>query len=202
MRRRRKPELRDQPGWGNPYPALGTLPIEARRDPAYLQGEFVDTEQGFQTRKEVEMANMGLQKKADRYERVETSRNGEFEHSEQVIEDVSANHQRNLGRVIQFINLLFGILDGMIGLRILLKLMAANPQTVFTRIVYDFTNLFLWPFAGLTITPSVEGIVLDIPAIVALFVYALVAWSIARMVWIIFSDPAKRQVSVTERRRD
>jgi hypothetical protein len=146
--------------------------------------------------------NTGLQQKVDRYERVETARNGEFEHSEQVIENVSANHQRHLARVIQFINLLFGALEGMIGLRILLKLIDANPQTVFTRAVYSFTNLFLWPFTGLTSSPSAAGLVLDIPAIVALFVYALVAWFIARLVWVVFFDPATRRVSVVERHRD
>ncbi len=147
------------------------------------------------------MATTGVHDKVDLYERVESSANGDFEHREQVVENVGANHQKNLGRVIQFINLLFSILEGMIGLRILLKLMAANANAVFTRIVYDFTGLFLWPFAGLTRTPSVAGLVLDIPAIVALLVYALLAWAIARLVWVIFSNPETRQVTVTEKRR-
>ena len=65
-------------------------------------------------------------------------------------------------RLTQLVWLLFGILEALIGLRVLLKLIAANPNSPFAALVYNASSLFVWPFAGLTRTPAAEGMVLDI----------------------------------------
>ncbi len=93
-------------------------------------------------------------------------------------------------RLTQLVWLLFGILEALIGLRVLLKLIAANPNSPFAALVYSASSLFVWPFAGLTRTPAAEGMVLDIPSIIAMFVYALVAWAIVRLIWIVLDRPA------------
>ena len=67
--------------------------------------------------------------------------------------------------------LFFGILEGLIALRILLKLIAANPNSPFAAMLYRFTDIFLFPFAGLTATPSAGGMVLEISSFIALAVY-------------------------------
>ncbi|HSB91439.1 MAG TPA: YggT family protein [Anaerolineales bacterium] len=92
-------------------------------------------------------------------------------------------------KLIELIWLFFGSIDGLIGLRILLKLVAANPDNPFAAFVYGLTEVFLWPFRGLTATPSAGGYVLELPAFVALLVYALLAWGIARLVWILLYRP-------------
>ena len=92
-------------------------------------------------------------------------------------------------RLTQLVWLLFGILEALIGLRVLLKLIAANPNSPFAALVYNASSLFVWPFAGLTRTPAAEGMVLDIPSIIAMFVYALVAWAIVRLIWIVLDRP-------------
>ena len=84
----------------------------------------------------------------------------------------------------------------------LLKLIAANPNNPFAYMVYAFTDLFLWPFNGLTIAPSFGGIVLEIPAIIAIFVYALVGWVIVRLFWLLFYNPTSRTVRTVEREND
>jgi hypothetical protein len=103
---------------------------------------------------------------------------------------------------VQLIWLVFGLLEALIGLRVLLKLLAANPNNPFAQGVYEFSHLFLWPFEGLTVSPSMGGMVLEIPAIIAMFVYALVGWGIAKFVWILLARRRARQVVVYERRRE
>ncbi|MHB1294038.1 MAG: YggT family protein [Anaerolineae bacterium] len=101
-----------------------------------------------------------------------------------ILEDYERRNQ--LVRSTRLVWLVFGILDAMIGLRVLLKLIAANPEAGFAQFVYNTTEVFLAPFSGLTSTPSAGGAVLEIPSVIAILVYALLAWGIVKMIWIVF----------------
>ena len=92
-------------------------------------------------------------------------------------------------KLIELIWLFFGAVEGLIGIRILLKLVAANPDNPFAAFIYALSDVFLWPFRGLTATPSAGGFVLELSAFVALLVYALLAWGVVRLVWILLYRP-------------
>ena len=92
-------------------------------------------------------------------------------------------------KATQLVWLFLGILEGMLALRFVLKLIAANPDSGITVFIYGFTNLFLWPFAGLTATPSAGGMVLELSTMIAMVVYALLAWAVERIIWVIFYRP-------------
>lgn len=92
-------------------------------------------------------------------------------------------------KATQLIWLFLGILEAFLALRFVLKLIAANPANPFAVFIYGFTNLFLFPFTGLTVTPSAGGMVLEIPTLIAILVYGLVGWAIERIVWVIFYRP-------------
>jgi hypothetical protein len=92
-------------------------------------------------------------------------------------------------KATQLIWLFLGILEAFLALRFVLKLIAANPANPFAVFIYGFTNLFLFPFTGLTVTPSAGGMVLEIPTLIAMLVYGLVGWAIERIVWVIFYRP-------------
>ena len=94
----------------------------------------------------------------------------------------------------QLVWLLFGMLEALIGLRVVLRLIAANPQNPFARLVYGLSGLFVWPFLGLTRTPSANGAVLEISSLIAMFVYALVGWVIVQLVWILIDRPRSTTV--------
>jgi YGGT family len=98
----------------------------------------------------------------------------------------------------QLIWLLLGILEVLLALRILLKLIAANPNSPIASLIYSFTDLFLVPFAGLTPTPSAGGMVLEISTIFAMIIYALIGWAIERVIWLLFYRPREPMVEVTE----
>ncbi len=95
--------------------------------------------------------------------------------------------QETLVRVTGLIWLAFGILDGLIGLRFLLKLMAANPQNPFAAFLYAITEPALWVFRSLTTTPSFEGIEIEFYDLIAISVYALIGWVIIRALWLLFA---------------
>jgi hypothetical protein len=109
------------------------------------------------------------------------------------------SEQRNFTfKATQLVWLFFGILEALIGLRIVLKLIAANPDSPIAALIYRITDLFLWPFAGLTATPSAGGMVLELSSILAMAVYALIAWAVERTIWVIFYRPRGPVEKITE----
>src|SRR3989304_6908332 len=92
-------------------------------------------------------------------------------------------------KATQLVWLLCGVLEALIALRIGLKLIAANPDSPVAALVYSFTSLFLAPFAGLTATPSAGGMVLEVSSVIAMLVYALIAWALERAIWVVFYRP-------------
>ncbi|MFN8383552.1 MAG: YggT family protein [Anaerolineales bacterium] len=105
-------------------------------------------------------------------------------------------------KATQLVWLLFGILETLIALRILLKLIAANPASPIAVLIYAFTDLFLFPFAGLTATPAAGGMVLELSSLFAMLIYGLVAWAIERTIWVIFYRPRGPVVEVTRTRSE
>jgi len=101
-------------------------------------------------------------------------------------------------KATQLIWLFLGILEVFIALRIGLKLIAANPASPIVALIYGFTQLFLFPFEGMTATPSAGGMVLELSSFFAMVVYALIAWVVERVVWLIFYRPRGSAVAVTE----
>ena len=95
--------------------------------------------------------------------------------------------EETLRRLTGLIQLGFGVLNGLIGLRFMLKLMAANPENPFASLVYFVTTPFLWMFQGLTRTPAFAGIEIEFFSLVAIIVYALIGWIIIQLLWILFS---------------
>jgi hypothetical protein len=136
--------------------------------------------------------------RVDREEQVSVHKHAGYQQQRQVVKNVDASRRTTISRITQLIWLFLGILEAFIGLRVLLKLIAANPANPLAKLVYGFSELFLWPFQGLTIEPSAEGMVLEIPAIIAMLVYALIGWAIVRLVWLVFYQPASRSVRTVE----
>lgn len=145
---------------------------------------------------------MSLNNRIEEKEVVHSDPDVQIEQRKKVVENIGAERRQYAHRVVQIIWLLFGVLEAAIGLRVFLKLIAANPNNMFAQLVYSFTDLFLWPFAGLTMSPSVQGFTLEIPAIIAMVVYAIAAWVLAKLIWILLARSGSRSVIVSERRMD
>jgi uncharacterized protein YggT (Ycf19 family) len=92
-----------------------------------------------------------------------------------------------LRRITGLIQLAFVILNALIGLRFLLKLMAANPANPFAQLIYFITDPFLWIFQGITFTPTLGSIQIEFFSLIAIVVYTLIAWILTQLIWLLFS---------------
>lgn len=119
----------------------------------------------------------------------------------QVVEDPSAEGRVLVARLSALIWLFFGIINTLIGLRLILKLIAANPNAGFAQVIYDITDILMLPFINLVASPQVGNGILEIPAIIALVVYTLAAWVVVRLFRVLFT-PARTRRSVTTYRRE
>lgn len=116
-----------------------------------------------------------------------------------ITEHPNAERRVAVAKAAQFIWLLVVALEALIGLRVVLKLIAANPANPIATMVYALSDFFLWPFWGLTVTPSAQGMVLEIPSLIAMFLYALLGWLIVRLVWVVFYRPSTGTIHTVER---
>jgi len=81
------------------------------------------------------------------------------------------------------IYVVFAVVDGLIAIRFLLKLLAANPEAGFAQLIYGVTAPLMAPFVGLLGTPAASnGSQLEVTSLVAIVVYALVGWLLTRLV--------------------
>ena len=99
---------------------------------------------------------------------------------------------------MQLIWLGLGILEALIGLRVIFKLIAVDPGNILASLLYGLTNVFLFPFSGLIPTPTSGGNILELSSLVAMVIYALLAWAAVKLVEVIFYRPRGAVVSVTE----
>jgi len=143
---------------------------------------------------------MGLDRdQISRHKKVVVQQQGDHVHEEHIVQDTNLELRQTVYKVTQLVWLLFGILEGLIGFRVILKLIAANPNNWFTFFVYQLSDFFLWPFLTITGTPEFAGHVLEIPAIIAMLVYALLGWIIVRLIWVIFYRSPTSQVTTYDR---
>jgi hypothetical protein len=101
-------------------------------------------------------------------------------------------------KATQLIWLALGLIEALIAMRIILKIIGANAESLFASFIYGFSYLFLFPFEGLVGTPASGGAVLEISSVIAMLVYALLFWAVERIVWVIFYRPRESHVGVVQ----
>jgi hypothetical protein len=102
--------------------------------------------------------------------------------------DPYAGRRHTSYRVVQAIYLVFGVIEALIVIRLVLRGLGANPDAGFAQFVYGLTAVFVAPFAGLFGNPQAGGSVLELHSIVALVVYALLAWLLTRLAWLLVGE--------------
>lgn len=86
-------------------------------------------------------------------------------------------------RVVYYI---LGILEVLLAFRLILKLLGANPNSLFVSFIYSISKVFLVPFNAIFRSAAAQGIetkaVLEPGTIIAMIVYALIAWGIVKLI--------------------
>jgi hypothetical protein len=79
-----------------------------------------------------------------------------------------------------------GIIEVLLAFRFILKLLGANIASGFVSFIYTLSGVFIAPFTGIFRSYTSQGLVsrsiFEPSAIVALIVYAIVAWGIIKLV--------------------
>jgi len=100
-------------------------------------------------------------------------------------------------RAMELIYLVFGIIDGLLLIRLVLKLLGANPHAGFASFTYGVTDFFLAPFRGLLPTYVSGQTVFELSLVFAILIYSLIALALVRIVAISLS----RSVMVSQHSR-
>ena len=98
----------------------------------------------------------------------------------------------------QVIWLFAGILEGLIALRVILKILGANPENPIAVLIYGITGLFLLPFTGLINSPTTGNLIFELSSLFAILIYGLLAWVVQKIVWLAFYRPHLAAVEITK----
>jgi len=112
----------------------------------------------------------------------------EVDHVESVAYDPYEGRRLAAYRLTQMIYWVFGLIEALIAIRLILKVLGANQTAGFAQFIYGITAPLVAPFVNLFSSPAYGNSVLELSSIVALVVYALVAWLLAKLVWIIVGE--------------
>lgn len=87
-------------------------------------------------------------------------------------------------RVILFLtNLVIGLAEFLIGLRVILKLLGAGISAPFVQWVYQTSDSLLTPFLGMFPTSTLpEGFTIEFSALFGLIVYAFIGYLISEAI--------------------
>ena len=147
------------------------------------------------------MTDLDDTKPVDTRDSLSISKQGNIEHQRRVVEDVGAEKRHINYRVTRFVYLVFAVLESILSLRLLLRLIGANPINPFANALYRFTNLFVGPFNTLVVNPSSRGLTLEVTTIIAMLVYLLLGWALIQLVWLIFYRAKTRTVTTIDRQK-
>lgn len=86
-------------------------------------------------------------------------------------------------RVVYYV---LGVLETLLAFRLIFKLLGANASSGFVAAIYSFSQIFLAPFNAIFRSASTEGIeteaILEPSTIIAMVVYAILAWGIVKLI--------------------
>jgi YggT family protein len=114
----------------------------------------------------------------------------------------SAVRRTQVFTIQQVIYLLFGLLEGLLGIRFVLGLLGANPGAGFAQFIYGITSPFLAPFVGLFGEPRFEGMIFEWNALVAILVYAMLAGLLVKVLTIVLGNRQSDTHTTTSSRID
>ena len=128
----------------------------------------------------------------DRREETVVTQQPGYAATEQMTFDVAAERRLVFFQVTRVMWTILGLIEILLGLRFLLKLIAANAESGFGALIYGVSGVFTAPFAGLVTTPTSGGNILEVTTLIAMGVYALFFWIIVRVTRIVADRPSSR----------
>ena len=116
-------------------------------------------------------------------------RQGDTNTTRQTVQSTStASSAVILKRVVWYIA---GVIIALLAIRVILLLLGANRENEFVDFVYALSDIFAAPFYGIfNYQPAYGHSMLELSSLVAIAVYALIAWGIAKLTTLTKSNPS------------
>ncbi|WP_407270540.1 YggT family protein [Radiobacillus sp. PE A8.2] len=90
---------------------------------------------------------------------------------------------RSRSIIIYLINIVIGIAQLILGLRIILKLFGANKTAPFVQWIYETSAPLLYPFEGIFPSAALEGrFVIEFSALFAVIIYSLIGYFLTKLI--------------------
>ena len=109
----------------------------------------------------------------------------------QVHTEVRSPIETVLARVVWFV---LGVIEVFLAIRFVLTLLGANAEAGFSKLIYGVSDVFMAPFNAIFSTGRVSGATFEWSALVAMAVYALIAWGIVALIGVV--SPRKHAQTV------
>jgi hypothetical protein len=102
---------------------------------------------------------------------------------------VAATSTQTAGRFIYY---LLGVLEFLLVFRLIFKLAGASQGSAFVSVIYSISRVFILPFSGIFRSATATGVettaVFEPATLVAIVVYALLAWGLVALVRILSGE--------------
>jgi len=126
------------------------------------------------------------------------------EKQEQVVEDSFTRRNNILDRTTQIIYFVAGMLEVLLGLRLLLRFISADNTSGFASFIYNLSAPFVAPFNGIFDNDQVlnRAGIIEFSTILAMLIYALLAYGVVKLIYILFAPHrSSKEVFTASRRR-
>lgn len=155
-------------------------------DRAYDRQMYNDAARSGQSQREDYVDPMGnrVEQRVDVYEDKNQSR---------------ANARYWITRVTYFV---LGVLEVILGLRLLFRLLGANQDNGFITLLYSLSHIFVVGFNGIFNDQALGRSVFEVSTLIAMLVYALIAWGIVSLGRVLFAPILADRQNITTTRRD
>lgn len=98
---------------------------------------------------------------------------------------VYRSHEVNL-KLKKIVYYILGIIQSLLLIRLIFRLLGANPESPFVSFIYSISGIFLAPFTGIFRAAATNGIettaILEPSIIIAIIVYTLIAYGVVRLI--------------------
>ena len=150
----------------------------------------------------VQTSNYGGAYAQSQHESYVDSRGNQVENRSEVYENENlrrANIRAWISRIVYFV---LGVVEVILLLRLIFRLLGANESSDFVMFLYNLSHIFVGPFNGIFNDQALGRSVFEISTVVAMIVYALIAWGLVSLGNLIFAPHYPgRQSRTTMRRR-
>ncbi len=124
------------------------------------------------------------------------------ESREEVYEDKNQSRANTRYWITTITYYTLGVLEVILGLRLLFRLLGANQDNGFIAFLYGLSHLFVGAFNGIFNDQTIGSRgVFEVSTIIAMLVYALIAWGIVSLGRVAFAPVVSGRQSITTTRR-